>query len=262
MLNSFVPAVRARALVELSRILPPAAAEEGRVWPTCTATPSSPSTPMATRPRRWPGWPGSTGLRLWASSISTCWMRVDEFLAACELAGVRGSAGHRDARLRARVRHARRSTRPASRASPTTWASAFTTGARAGRGRRHPGRTCARAPRSATGSMVARVNAYLAPVAVDYDARRAAPDAGRQRHRAAHAGGLHAARPQRAVARPGRASGPSKLGMDRGAGRQAMMHDCAGAPEPGARQTDEAGRRRLRAARTRHRSRPWTSSTR
>ena len=74
---------------------------------------------------------------------------VDEFLDACDLVGVRGSAGHRDARLRAGVRDARdQLPRRAGHRLPHGHRLCIQHGST--RSSRHSGTTCASAPASAT----------------------------------------------------------------------------------------------------------------
>ncbi len=173
---------------------------------------------------------------------------VDEFLAACDLArceAVRAS----NARLHPGVRHAR--DQLAGRAGRLlSHGDRVHSRPGAARGRADAGRHAS--PRRATQPGDDRP--HQRPPGAGHDllpTRRPAADSRRQRHRAAHAAGLH---PRRRTD-VWRCSGAECCLLGRKAGRSAgpghgHHRRLRQILEPGARQTDEAGRRGLCAARS------------
>ena len=213
-------------------------------WSTCTATPSSRSTPTATPRPRWPGWRKSAVLRRSASWTSTCWMPWTSSWPPA-ISPVCGAAPGSKHASSSRSSPRARSTRRASRASTTTW------GSGSPRGRYHPTPRrrwppCrARADRR-NREMAARVNAYLDPVAIDYE-RDVLPltPAGNATERHMLLAYIRAADRAFDGAESQKAAfWAEKLGSS---GRSDHGHHrrLCQVLEPGARQADEAGRRRL-----------------
>ncbi len=93
---------------------------------------------------------------------------VDEFLDACELLGVRGSAGI-ETRVFVPEFAAREINSPGEPGIYYHMGIGFATGQRAGLPSPASCTTCARGPPSATARSSPRVNAYLRPVAIDYE---------------------------------------------------------------------------------------------
>ena len=177
---------------------------------------------------------------------------VDEFLDACELAGVRGSAG-----IETRVFIPEFATREInSPGEPGVYyhmGIGFTSGQAAGEAAATLGRHARAAPTQRNRDMIGARQRAPGAGRHRLRARRAAADARRQRHRAPHAGRLHPrGRRRRRCRSPAATFWAEKLGATRGADRRRSSATTPKFSEPGARQADEEGRRGLRAAQRRH----------